>query len=517
MSKWVAIGVYFWYHYPTVSIFSEVCFLDFSNLYFIYIWLPLVLLVYFLTRQMRWKNYVLAGFSLFFYAMGQPVYLALLIGLTYVNFGLAGRICPGNRRSVLVPVALNIGVLALFKYLDFLLGIFGISAGDGLLLSAVRWILRGLNAIGFAFAEPDTVLPIGISFYTFSMISYFVDIYREKVEPEKHFKSLLLYVCLFPKLLQGPIVRYEQMRFQLHHRRVAPKTVFDGAARFTIGLAQKVLLADYCARIISELTVMGAHTSFVGAWLSAVMYMFRIYFDFSGCTDMAIGLGAMFGFTFCENFDLPYTARSITDFWRRWHMSLGTFFRDYVYIPLGGNRRGFQRQILNMLAVWGLSGLWHGASWNYVLWGLYFFALLVAEKRFSTELEKIPVPGRHAITLLLLLFGWVLFAHEDFGQLGAALAGMFGFGGFAGAGAGLKLLNSLPLMAACAFGCTALPRKAAEHWHDLCGMGQGDPEELTPWKAAYVISVFFLMVVLLWLCTVSLVGGTSAPSIYGNF
>ena len=491
--------------------------MEFSNLYFLYVWLPLVMLVYFLVRQMRWKNYVLTGFSLFFYAMGQPIYLALLIGLTYLNFKLANEIRSGDKISVLKPVAMNIAVLALFKYLDFFLSFVGLSTADGLLLTMLKWIIRGLNAIGFAFREPSTILPMGISFFTFSMISYLVDIYYGRVEPEKSFKKLLMYVSMFPKLLQGPIVRYNQVDFQLAHRRLSPRSAFDGSLRFLVGLAKKVLLADYCGQIIAELTAVGSHTSFIGAWLSAILYMFQIYFDFSGYSDMAIGLGKVFGFTFCENFDLPYTARSITEFWRRWHMSLGSFFRDFVYIPLGGNRLGWKRQILNLLAVWTLTGLWHGASWNYVLWGLYFFGLLVAEKYYKEQLEKIHIAGRHAITLGLLLLGWVIFSHENFGELGAALAGMMGFGGFAGTGVWLKLLNSLPLMAVCTLFCTPYPRKVLALWRAKCAMTGEEDEELTPMKAAYLASGFAMALLLLWLCTVSLVGNTSAPSIYGNF
>ena len=495
----------------------EVFVLEFSNLYFIYIWLPFLLITYFLVRGMRWKNYVLAGFGLFFYAMGQPIYLALLVGLTYANFRLAALIRPGDKASLWKPVAMNIAVLAVFKYLDFFLSFFGISTADGLLMTILKWLIRGLNAIGFAFTEPTSILPMGISFFTFSMISYLVDVYNGKVEPEPSFKRLLLYVTLFPKILQGPIVRYEQIGFQLAHRYANSRMIFEGGLRFIVGLSKKVLLADYCGKAMGELAAMGSDTTFVGAWLSAILFMFQIYFDFSGYSDMAIGLGRTFGFTFCENFDLPYTARSITEFWRRWHMSLGSFFRDYVYIPLGGNRLGFKRQILNLLAVWALTGLWHGASWNYVLWGLYFFGLLVAEKYYKKRLAKIPAPAQHAMTLLLLLIGWVIFSHENFRELGAALGGMLGFGGFAGTGVWLKLLNTLPLMAVCTIGCTGLPRQCINSWRMLCGMHDDASEAVTPWKVAYLCSVFMLMLLLLWLCTVSLVGSTSAPSIYGNF
>ena len=490
--------------------------MEFSNLYFLYIWLPLVLMVSCLAGRQRWKNIILTGFSLFFYAMGQPLYLPLLMGLTYANFRLARLIRSGDRRSVWMPVALNLAVLALFKYLDFFLGIFGLSTADGLLLELARGLVRGLNTIGFAFREPAAVLPVGISFFTFSMVSYLVDVYRGKTVPAENFWQLMLYVCLFPKLLQGPIVRYEHIRCQLARRRTQPRDAFEGGLRFVMGLSKKVLLADYCGKIIGELAAMGGETTFVGAWLSALLFMFQIYFDFSGYSDMAIGLGRIFGFRFCENFDLPYTARSVSEFWRRWHISLGTFFRDYVYIPLGGNRMGLPRQILNLLVVWVLTGLWHGASWNYVLWGLYFFLLLAAEKCWKDQIEKLHVAARRAVTLLLILVGWVLFSHEDFSGLGAALAGMIGFGGFTGTGVGLKLLNSLPLMAVCALGCTGLPRRMARIWRQICGVDDGG-DTVTPRKAAYLLSTFALMMVLLWLCTVSLVGTTSAPSIYGNF
>ena len=491
--------------------------MEFSNLYFLYIWLPLLMMVYFLTREMRWKNLILLGFSLMLYAMGQPLYLPLLLGLTYVNYRLAKRIRRNRPQSVILPVAIDIAVLACFKYLDFFLDIFGISVSGGVLLKAVKCLVSSLNSIGFAFREPDSVLPIGISFYTFSMISYLMDVYRKKVAPAQRFSKLLLYVCLFPKLLQGPIVRYEQLDFQLSHRRTNPRFVYEGCLRFVIGLSKKVLLADYCGKVISELAAVGTNSTFVGSWMCAVLFMFRIYFDFSGYSDMAIGLGRIFGFTFCENFDLPYMSRSITEFWRRWHISLGTFFRDYLYIPLGGNRRGFRRQILNLLAVWFLTGLWHGASWNYVLWGLYFFGLLTAEKHNADHLKKLPVPGRRALTLGLILFGWVLFAHEEPSALAAAVGGMVGFGGFAGPGVGLKLLNSLPLLAACTVGCTSLPRRISGGWRALCGMTADDSDTITPRKAAYLVSSLAVMALLLWLCTVSLVGSTSAPSIYGNY
>ena len=493
--------------------------MEFSNLYFLYILLPLTLLVYFLMPDVRRKNLVLLVVSLLFYAMGQPIYLALLVGLSYVNYKLALKIRPKDQFTLILPVVLNLAVLALFKYLDFFLGIFGVaSENGGFLLGLVKSMVNGLNSIGFSFAEPTTVLPIGISFYTFSVISYLADVYTGKVKAEKSFQNLLLYLCMFPKMLQGPIVRYEQVEKQLTQRKTNPRLIFEGALRFSVGLAKKVLLADYCGKIVTELAS-GADQALVGAWLSALMFMFQIYFDFAGYSDMAIGLGKIFGFRYCENFDLPYTSTSITEIWRRWHMSLGSFFRDYVYIPLGGNRRGKVRQIINLFVVWALTGLWHGASWNYVLWGIYFFVLLAIEKQILPQIQDLPKILRNFLTMLLVLFGWVLFSHEDFGELGSAFKAMFGFGGFASTGIGVKLLHSLPLILVCWIGSSSLPQMAARIWTNVCGMAGKHRKSNTVdvMKVVYVASCFIFMCLLLWLCTVSLVGSTSAPSLYSNF
>ncbi len=502
-----------------LSNFEEVMALEFSNLYFLYILLPLTLLVYFLMPDMRRKNLTLLAVSLLFYAMGQPLYLPLIIGLSYLNYTLALQIDQERPGTLILPVAVNILVLGLFKYLDFFLGMLGLGVEGGLFLSGLKALVTGLNRLGFGFQEPTTVLPIGISFYTFSVISYLVDVYRKKVPVEKNFLALLMYLTMFPKLLQGPIVRYEQIAPQLEERRISPRQVFEGAQRFAFGLAKKVLLADYAGKVVAELATSSADQALVGAWLSAIMFMFQIYFDFSGYSDMAIGLGKIFGFKYCENFDLPYTSKSITEFWRRWHMSLGSFFRDYVYIPLGGNRRGKNRQVLNMLVVWALTGLWHGASWNYVIWGLYFFVLLAIEKQIMPILETLHSALRTAITLVLVLFGWVIFSHESLSDLGAALGAMVGVGGFASTGVWTKFLNTLPLLAACIIGSSGLPRLVGQIFAGMCGMGrkrkQGNAVTLP--RVAYLIVTFGVICLLLWLCTVSLVGSTSAPSIYADF
>ena len=487
--------------------------MQFTQLSFLYLWLPLALAAYFSAKKLRTKNTILLCASLIFYAMGQPFYLALLVGLSWLNFKLAQKICAGKRRTLIVPVAINITVLVMLKYLDFFLG----NRECGILLSIAQQMVYALNSMGMRLREPTGTLPIGVSFYTFSMISYLADVYRGKVEAEKRFDHLLLYLTMFPKMLQGPIVRYVDAVPQIRQRKTTPQAAFEGAQRFVFGLAKKVMLADYCGKIISELSGVGGSDCFVGAWLVGLLFFFRLYFDFSGYSDMAIGLGQIFGFTYCENFDFPYTSTSVSEFWRRWHISLGSFFRDYVYIPMGGSRAGWKRQVINLLAVWALTGLWHGASWNYVIWGLYFFGVLVAEKHFAAELEKLPKYGRRILTLFLIYIGWVIFANEDLGQLGRALTSMMGFHGFSAAGVGLKLLNSLPLIALCAVCCTSLPRWGMTYWYFICRIDKEDDNTVTPWKVLYLGSYFLVMLALLWLCTVSLVGNTSAPSIYGGF
>ncbi|HIT34732.1 MAG TPA: MBOAT family protein [Candidatus Faecousia intestinigallinarum] len=494
--------------------------MEFANLVFLYLFLPIVLLVYHLMPGIKKRNTVLLVASLLFYAMGQPVYLGLIVLLSYVNFLLGLSVEKGKFRTLLLPVALNVAVLALFKYLDFFLGIFGLVSNDGgFLLSMIKSLTNGLNHIGFSFVEPTTALPIGLSFYTFQVIAYMVDIYRGESEPESYFKEFLLYLTLFPKLVQGPIARYSHIGYQLTERKTNYRMVFDGAQRFAIGLGKKVLLADYCGKVVADLAVSQSDGNLIGAWFSALMFFFQIYFDFSGYTDMAIGLGMTFGFRLPENFNLPYTSKSITEFWRRWHITLGAFFRDYVYIPLGGNRKGRPRQILNMLAVWLLTGLWHGAGWSFVLWGLYFFALLSVEKQIMPRLETWKGWLRHLTTMILVIVGWVIFSHTDIASLGKALGAMIGIGGVWAPGLGTRLLNSLPLMLVCFVGITPIPRMLGSIWSGLLGMQKKGKQAsvITPGRVVYLLSVFGFICLLLWLCTVSLVGASSAPSIYAGF
>ena len=412
--------------------------------------------------------------------MGQPYYLPLLLLTAYANYALAYRVQDGNRAMLAVAVGGNLAVLLLFK----LLGQF-----------------------------TSVALPIGISFYTFQLVSYQVDVYRGKTRPAQYFSKLLLYVSMFPKMVMGPIVRYEQVEKQLERRKTNSKAIFEGLIRFVVGLAKKVLIADYAYGVYDQLT----NQAFGGAaWLGALMFMFYIYFEFSGCTDMAIGLGRVFGFRYAENFDVPYASSSITEFWRRWHITLGSFFRDYVYIPLGGNRKGRARQILNLLVVWALTGLWHGTSLNFILWGLYFFVLLAIEKQIMPKLERLPFAVRNLLTMFFVLIGWVLFAHENIAELGNTFAMMFGKGAFWSGSVTVILKNSVPLILLCLLGSSVLPRWFAAIWSILL-VRQKKQNRFSLLQTLHAVSLFLFAALLLYLCTASLVGASSKPSLYASF
>lgn len=456
--------------------------------------MPLIFIIYYLVPRMEQKNTVLLAASLVLYAFGQLYYLPLLLLTAYVNYRLADFVTPGKKSSLALPLALNIGVLVLFKYLNFLLSIFGVTGADG-------------------GAAVSLAAPIGISFYTFQLIAYHVDIYREKSEPAENFKKFLLFLSLFPKMPMGPIIRYGQIEQQLYQRKIQPRAVFQGLVRFAAGLAKKVLIADYAYAFYLQFSQQKFGAA---AWLGALFYMFYIYFEFSGCTDMAIAMGRMFGFRFPENFDVPYASKSITEFWRRWHMTLGSFFRDYVYIPLGGNRKGRARQILNLFIVWALTGLWHGAHWNYLIWGLYFFVLLTAEKLLIDKLDRLPFAVRNLITMFLVLIGWVIFANEDLSALGASLGRMFGAGSFWGAQVGVLLKNALPLLALCLIGSSVLPRWLSAIWSNVF-LRNAKGNRFSVWQCVYAAGMLIFAAVLLYLCTVSLAGAASKPSLYASF
>ena len=385
----------------------------FSGFTFLFIFLPVLLLLYFLVpvRFRSVRNLVLLAFSLFFYAYGGPEFLLLMlasIAINYVFALLSYRKGRGIRLALIAAVVLNLALLGYFKYAGF--------------------VCENLAALGIGIAVPDIVLPIGISFFTFQGMSYVIDVYRGDVPAAKNPLWVALYISLFPQLIAGPIVRYSTIADEIITRRETLDDFSGGLTRFIIGLAKKVIIANTVGLMADGIyaTPAGGLTAAL-AWLGAIAYTFQIYFDFSGYSDMAIGLGRMFGFHFLENFDYPYISKSITEFWRRWHISLSTWFRDYLYIPLGGNRRGKRRQIFNMLVVWALTGLWHGAEWNFLLWGLYYFLLLVCEKYvWKRQLAALPGFFKHVYALLFIVLGWVIFRCESLPAVGSCLAAMFG-------------------------------------------------------------------------------------------
>ena len=390
----------------------------FSSTTFLFLFLPALLVAYFCRKGIRWRNGVLLVFSLIFYSFGEPVWVLGMIGVTLINWFVALRIYGTRRRRtrkllLAAGVVTSLILLVYFKYSSF--------------LANTVYGLLGMDRVA-----PERHLPIGISFYTFQVLTYTVDVYRKKAKPQTNPCRTLLYISCFPQLIAGPIVQYSDVAEALSQRKTTPTDFYRGLQRFVLGLGKKVLLANLCGEML-EATALGgtgAQLSLLGSWLSAALYTMQLYFDFSAYSDMAIGLGRVFGFSYKENFDHPYLSASVTEFWRRWHMSLSAFFRDYVYIPLGGNRRGTGRTILNLAIVWSLTGLWHGASWNFVLWGIYYFALLVLERFVLRQaLDRTPAFLRHILTLLLVTVGWVIFYYTDFSAMTEHLQALVGLGG----------------------------------------------------------------------------------------
>ncbi len=387
----------------------------FSGLTFLLLFLPLLLGLYFVSRSIHWRNGILVVFSLIFYAWGEPVMVLLLVLTTLINFlcALAMEKAASAALKKLwlgVGVAVSLAGLFYFKY-------------SGLFVSTVCSIL----SVPMTFSAPR--LPIGISFYTFQILTYTIDVYRKKVPLQRNFWKLLLYVSCFPQLIAGPIVQYADVRKSLAKRETTTVDFGAGMQRFFVGLGKKVLIANICGKALEECAVGAQPYSFTGAWISGLLFTLQLYFDFSAYSDMAIGLGRVLGFTYRENFRYPYLSRSASEFWRRWHISLGEFFRDYVYIPLGGNRKGRLRTVLNLLIVWALTGLWHGAAWNFILWGLYWFVLQQIDKQFASVWKRFPKGLLWLGTFLLSLIGWVLFYHaEGLAGAGAHLGALFGIG-----------------------------------------------------------------------------------------
>ena len=414
----------------------------FSSLEFLYLFLPLTVALYFAVPK-RLRNLALLVMSLVFYGVGEPSYLVLMIVTIIADYGFGLAIARHPRRAKLLlwsAVAFNLALLVFFKYYN--------------LLASLLPVLPTLSV----------TLPIGISFYTFQALSYVIDVWRGSGAAQRNLVSFGTYVTLFPQLIAGPIVRYADIAEGLSNRQSTMSGAAAGVRRFCVGLAKKVLLANAAGALFASLCS-NAASSVLGAWGTLLAYTFQIYFDFSGYSDMAIGLGLLFGFSFPENFNYPYVAKSITEFWRRWHITLSSWFREYVYIPLGGNRRGRARMYRNLLVTWALTGLWHGASWNFLLWGLYFFVILSLEKLFLGRLlERLPRPVRHAYALVLILGGWLIFICDgSAGGLSAAdglaiARAMFGFFSLPLSDGYVRyeLLRHLPLILIMAVGATPL-------------------------------------------------------------
>ncbi|MCI8653124.1 MAG: MBOAT family protein [Angelakisella sp.] len=386
----------------------------FSNLFFLYLFLPANIILYFTARKNRTRNLIMVSFSLVFYAWGEPVWVFLLIATAFFNWLLALRMeryreaQEGQRAryALAAAVILDLSLLVLFKYTDFL--------------------YENVNALfGTSFTGPGLVLPIGISFYTFQIISYMADVYRKDVEAQPDFLKFLMYVTMYHQLVAGPIVRYQWIAQEIDHREVDPGEVWQGLCRFCVGLCKKVVVANAAGKLAGQyLDGELSRLTTAGALFGILMFTLQIYYDFSAYSDMAIGMGRIFGFHYMENFNYPYIARSVTDFWRRWHISLSSFFRDYVYIPLGGK---YQNQLRNISIVWLLTGLWHGASWNFVLWGAWYGALLILEKKvLLARLEKLPAAAGWAWSFLTVLVGWSIFYFTDFSRLAVFLPILLG-------------------------------------------------------------------------------------------
>ena len=425
----------------------------FSSIVFLFTFLPAVMILYYLL-PVRFRNVILLLASLVFYAWGEPVYLFLMLLSILFNY-FSGLDIARNlqdkraaKQSLVFNLIINLAVLGFFKYEGFVLD-----------------TLNGILPVHISYhALP---LPIGISFYTFQILSYIIDVYRGNVKVQTNLPNFALYVTMFPQLIAGPIVQYADVDEQLASREISRTKFGEGSMYFIRGLAKKVLLANTSGMIFTEVSGLAkGNIAVMTAWLGAFAYMFQIYFDFSGYSDMAIGLGKMFGFEFNMNFNYPYVSKSITEFWRRWHISLSSWFRDYVYIPLGGNRVSKIKHIRNLLIVWFLTGLWHGAAWNFVAWGLYYGVILIIEKYLlSPVLDRLPDVVRHIYSIVLVVIGWVLFFSSSFGQAADYIRVMFGAGahGFADRESMYLLTSNLILWLILIFGSTPLVHFRYEH------------------------------------------------------
>lgn len=456
----------------------------FSSTVFIFFFLPAVLLVYFFAPK-GLKNLVLFIFSLIFYFWSEPVYILIMLFSTVFDYSngllierFRSKEKSGAAKAVLIcSVVGNLGILGFFKYHNF--------------------FVENINSVfGAELPLISLALPIGISFYTFQTMSYTIDVYRGEVSAQRNIISFGAYVTMFPQLVAGPIVQYKDIEARLNSRRTELSGFFYGVKRFIAGLAKKVLLASNIGLLWEQIS--GGSLSALSvseAWLGAIAFSFQIFFDFSGYSDMAFGLGHMFGFSFRENFNYPYCSRSITEFWRRWHISLGSWFRDYVYIPLGGNRKGLPRQLFNILIVWCLTGFWHGASWNFVLWGLYFGLLLIIEKAFLLKRLSRHKVFSHIYTLFLVVISWVIFAFDDVSDVGLYLKTMFGLSesGILSAHTLYYLSSNAAVLLACGLFSTELFKKARLSDGNRAYYYSSKAVKFAAYAAVFFISVSFLV------------------------
>ncbi len=465
----------------------------FANLLFIYLFLPLNILLYFLSKKIIWRNLVLVAFSFVFYAWGEPVWVILLLFSASFDY-MHGRLIERYRGTWLAKAAVisslivNLSLLGTFKYSGF--------------------FVRNLNAVfGTQFSVPSFALPIGISFYTFQTISYVIDVYRGDAKAQTNPVYYLLYLSMYHQLVAGPIVRYRDIDREIRSRTTDAAAFSEGLTRFIFGLAKKVLIANTAGDLASQyLDGELAALTVAGAWFGTLLFSLQIYYDFSGYSDMAIGLGRIFGFHYRENFNYPYISKSATEFWRRWHISLGSFFRDYVYIPLGGNRR---HQYLNLAIVWFLTGLWHGASWNFILWGLYFGVLIALEKKFLHQvLERLPAFFGHLYLLVLAALGWVLFYFTDMKRLGHFLKILFGGAPLWDSRVELSIVNNLFWLLAAILFCTPIVKSVKVFVSKWLNRNQ---------LSVALICQTTVNVVLLTVSTAMLVGQSYNPFLYYRF
>ena len=473
----------------------------FSSLPFIFLFLPLNLLAYFFAKDIKQKNTVMLVFSLIFYAWGEPVYILLLVGMTLTDWYLTlimSKYENGSIKAKLflgLTISVDLVLLGIFKYGSFI-------------LSNIKFFT------GFPAKVPSIMLPIGISFYTFQLITYCVDVYRGDVRPQRSFKTLLLYVSLFHQCIAGPIVRYKDICAELEERRASQFDIAEGINRFTVGLAKKAIIANTCAALADTLLVpdggdfsLLASKSVLSLWVGVLAFTLQIYIDFSAYSDMAIGLGRIFGFRFCENFNYPYISASITEFWRRWHISLGSWFRDYLYIPLGGNRVKPRRHIFNILVVWAATGFWHGASWNFILWGLLFAVLLLFEKYILHPKRRHAVV-MHIYTMLFVVLGFVLFDSTSIADAFMSFKSLFGLAGIPAVNtvSFYYLKSNLVLLIIALLGATPLPKRIYEKIGGTAG-GSRVLTVLTPIATVASIAV----------CTAYLIDGSFNPFVYFRF